>query len=773
MRIKEFRIFRYGPLVDTDRVVLEDFNLFYGMNEEGKSLTIDAIVKLLLSKKSNLRFFEGIVERVDDTPEGYIIIEKEEEEIKFPDAGDITNIADLSPREWRNIFIIRNSDLSISEEERFYTGVTDRLTGLKTEEISTVKNNLKDIGRLTRADSSARLSDSESADKLASRVNDAGELIGKIGVLKSRAEEEGLGEIEKTIQDTKEELAIIESKLSNLEDAARREKYERGLDTLKELKSSLIEIDKLKSYNEDRERNYRDLERDIKVTNEEIEKLKKEVEEKNIELKDIREINLRENRELGKMKERGRIVETEKIDLTRCKELRQLFAKLNSRTVIGQPLLVLFAILFSVSFIASLVKPVMPLMIFPVIFFCLLIYQLIERLKVSIIKSDLDKLLEKVRLDFETIDISADSIEGLLSQIQQFEEGLRRKEERAKDLEGDRTLVEREIDRIKGKIKDFETKRRNFEESIDEIKISSRTEGLKEYRERLNRKQEMENKARERTAILRSIFGAEGIGDKKELVDFWESKVSELSIYKDKSKEIEYNELEERTLKEKREELIKTKDEVNQKYTDWQNALKQIEHDAMEILKTEVFCNTLYELAHVEKRLGEFKSDAERNMENVLDVMRIFEEIEKEEESKVTQLFGKDSKTSSYFSEITGGRYPFVDIDTGEKGVFVYTNDDRKLDLPKLSGGTYDQLYLSIRLALGEEIFQKGFFIMDDPFVKSDYKRLRSQLDVLKLISEKGWQILYFTAKEEVKDVLKNEITDKSVKLIETTWVKL
>ncbi|MCK4533686.1 AAA family ATPase, partial [bacterium] len=50
MKIKEFSIIRYGILSDHGKIKLNNFNLFFGRNEKGKSLTIDALVKMLLKK---------------------------------------------------------------------------------------------------------------------------------------------------------------------------------------------------------------------------------------------------------------------------------------------------------------------------------------------------------------------------------------------------------------------------------------------------------------------------------------------------------------------------------------------------------------------------------------------------------------------------------------------------------------------------------------------------------------------------------------------------
>ena len=50
---------------------------------------------------------------------------------------------------------------------------------------------------------------------------------------------------------------------------------------------------------------------------------------------------------------------------------------------------------------------------------------------------------------------------------------------------------------------------------------------------------------------------------------------------------------------------------------------------------------------------------------------------------------------------------------------------------------------------------------MYDPFIKADIERLQKQINIIKKMSESGWQIIYFTAKDEVRDVLKEDIDSK------------
>ena len=71
MRIQEFFIKRYGPVQDKGYTLSPSFNLFWGENEDGKTLSIDALVRLLLGK--HVKGFEKI-DRVGENAEGYVVL---------------------------------------------------------------------------------------------------------------------------------------------------------------------------------------------------------------------------------------------------------------------------------------------------------------------------------------------------------------------------------------------------------------------------------------------------------------------------------------------------------------------------------------------------------------------------------------------------------------------------------------------------------------------------------------------------------------------------
>ena len=180
-------------------------------------------------------------------------------------------------------------------------------------------------------------------------------------------------------------------------------------------------------------------------------------------------------------------------------------------------------------------------------------------------------------------------------------------------------------------------------------------------------------------------------------------------------------------------------------------------------------CSNLADLDATKKMIEGFISEKETTKKNVLEAMKIFSEIESEEQGKVKDLFGEKSSISNYFAEITNGMYTHVYLDPETGNVQVERKNGEKLLAQKLSSGTFDQLYLSIRLALGEKLLKggRGFFILDNPFIKADKRRLQNQVNILKRISATGWQVIYFTAKDEIKDALSLEIASKQVNLIQ------
>jgi len=757
---------RYGPLPDAGRIQLHNFNLFFGGNEDGKTLAIDALVKLMFGQ--NIKDFERI-NRVEENPEGYVIIEDDEnKKIKIPEKGTFAEITNLTPSECRNIFIIRNSDLSVSSEGDFYTTVTDRLVGIRTKDLLRIRESLREIGKITPSYEFRNSKD----EKLKTRLEKAGYLIEKIDVLSEEIKKENFDKLEEEKANCAEEIDRIKQQIEYFDDSRKREKYEKGKNALDKLKEYLQKLEDLNRYNEDDERTWRDNERDIQTHNKEKGKLFKELEECEKKLKETNEDLNAKDRDFQIFQKIKRELDDEvkpflKTYEGKSGELAQEESKSKFFTSIG----LISAILLGISMFGAIFNPSL---LFSILALTLLIITAVSWiLKFQHVrnKASLAKMFERIKLTTSKHELSNENVKGILSNIQKFDNEYSKRDNELQDIKRKSAILQEKATEIRDKKSpDLERKIANASEKIDEIKRKSKEESLKEYTKTLQTKHKIEESVKRLEAVLESLFERKSKNTEENL-HFWYNEINNLEEYKDKAKKVKYNERTVSAIKEKQQELEEKQKRIEEMMSAVQEKLEEIEREANETLRSEehLCCRTSVDLEAIKQELQLFANTNENNRDNALKAIEIFEEIEKEEKSKVSELFGKDSIITKYLREITSGLYEGVYFSQDTGGIQVERKDGEILEAEKLSGGTYDQLYLSIRLALGEKLLKgnKTFFIMDDPFIKADRKRLQKQMNILKRISKLGWQIIYFTAKDEVRDILKEDIESNQVNYVE------
>jgi exonuclease SbcC len=771
MKIKEFSIIRYGPLENLNKIKLNDFNLIWGKNECGKTLTIDGLVKLLFKKTG--KDFENL-ERVQEVPEGYVILVDEEgNEYKVPEKGDLPKLSGLSATECNNIFIVRNSNLSIArdvkKESEFYESVTDKLTGLETEKITAIKKKIREIARLT--EKSHEFQDVKD-EKLKTRIEDANRLIKEIEQVIAEVNEKGLDKLEEKIVELREQLEIIDGEIKKLEELRRREKYEKGDEALTTLKKLMTEIEELETYNEKDEKLWGDLEQQLNIYNSQKQKKEKELEAKTKEFEKAAENhkNLSEDFKMYEGKKK-KIDEEIRPELSRFEDSSKNVKKLEKRNKF-----------FTVSMIISLV--VLAISVLGIIFNkSLLFYTLTAvssvavvtfgALKYRAIKNQdlLIKAFEDFNTKLRTLGLLADTLEEIFENIQTYEGTYKVKSEELNHALLDKEKVRAQIEDLKNKeIAEIEKQINNIQEKIKEIKEKSKETSLESYSQKLRLKNEMQKNIEKQETILRSHFGYVG-KSLEEAISNWENEIKKLEIYKDSFPGEKYSEELLTTLKNEENKYKKELEETLSNMQSLQKRFEEIERKANAILLSDEYlvCRTTVDLGAIRDLLNDFVNTHENNRNNALEVISIFEELEKEEKEKISRLFGKDSLVTKYFKEITDGLYDEVTFDSGKNSIKVRRKDGALLDAEQLSGGAYDQLYFSIRLALGKTLLEdkQGFFIMDDPFVKSDSERLNRQMNLLKKIANSSWQIIYFSSKDEVKDILTEEIANKTINYVE------
>ena len=110
-----------------------------------------------------------------------------------------------------------------------------------------------------------------------------------------------------------------------------------------------------------------------------------------------------------------------------------------------------------------------------------------------------------------------------------------------------------------------------------------------------------------------------------------------------------------------------------------------------------------------------------------------------------------NGRVSEIVCAFTGGKYErlFVDEDTR---IYLIT-EDRKIRIEQVSRGTAEQIYLALRIAAAEFLYEEEFpLILDDTFGFYDEKRLANTLQWL---AENKKQVLIFTCQKREEELLK------------------
>ena len=192
---------------------------------------------------------------------------------------------------------------------------------------------------------------------------------------------------------------------------------------------------------------------------------------------------------------------------------------------------------------------------------------------------------------------------------------------------------------------------------------------------------------------------------------------------------------------------------------------KQIEDSEQQMINYRLKLNSLeYEDKNISEKLEEIVSLKEE-YENLKEQLQIVEEknrciqatkelLEKAYEQMKKSVTPKFTQNlSNLIQKITDGKYRKVSIHE-EKGLIVELENGEYKSANLLSVGTIDQLYLSLRLAMLDEISQEKMpIILDETFAYFDDERLKNSL--LFLMEEaKEHQIILFTCTKREKQIL-------------------
>lgn len=159
-----------------------------------------------------------------------------------------------------------------------------------------------------------------------------------------------------------------------------------------------------------------------------------------------------------------------------------------------------------------------------------------------------------------------------------------------------------------------------------------------------------------------------------------------------------------------------------------------------------------------DRREGTRKAYREKTAEIVGKVLvhRVLETLRKDEDTKLQEGL-TDSLVQEPLGEITR-RYDRFALE----GDQVYVKDEfHEFPISELSTGAQEQVLLAMRIGFASYLLKemRPFLILDDAFQYSDWQRREWLVDRMVRLADQGWQVIYFTMDDHIRDLFKKKGT--------------
>ena len=171
-----------------------------------------------------------------------------------------------------------------------------------------------------------------------------------------------------------------------------------------------------------------------------------------------------------------------------------------------------------------------------------------------------------------------------MKNIQKFDEEFRIENDAQQVMRRNKETIEQRISELRDeKIPAIEENTKDAKENLAKIKRKSKEESLGDYTDKLSQKKEYEEIIREQSGILESHFGLENAA-LHEIISRWEEAVEDLEKFKEKSKEVSYDERLSSKLKERSRECDEELNKLREQMTNFRDELSKIEQEANKVL---------------------------------------------------------------------------------------------------------------------------------------------------------------------------------------------
>lgn len=758
MRISEIQIDRYGPLGGLQEECEDGIKVFHGPNESGKTLLLDALLKLL---DPNISSEYQRIQRVEETPSGYVVVETGDGEEKLGDGTTLSNISPIEARHLRNIFTVRDNDLSLDDQHTFYNSLTEQIGDLHTSEIETIQDEFEDRGRLTSE--RRNVSSAAGYDNAKNVRNTASELADQISQYVAEAKAADLDDTERELIQVERTLRTCREELTDQKQARVVHEYDRLTDRLATYREVSEELESRYDFSQDELEELTSLSSTISGATDDITDAEDDIDSLESDVDEWEDELATKESELQMLERREDAVEETESDLQSFRNERSEVEGSDRWLETTKWIAIVGLALGGGATITGALQGQFVFLALSVLLLGIGVlggaaWMYMHR-QVTSLANRRSALLEQAR----DAGFDVESVSDIGPAIQAYRDELEAVTSRISDLEQEIEVAEQRIEDHESTISEARDRRQDSREEKREILREADVEDIDAYRSAFDDTSSLEtDRSNARQSLVDSLAEPDvSDADPDTMIEYWESElaamVDDIDVETVDPDDYDQDTLDE--LREKRTELEGRKEELEQTLEDHENSIREFKDRAHE-LRTAPFLDssitlkaeTVDGLEQLQRDLRALGERINRDAEISRVGLEIFDEIHDEEEEKITDLFDSDGRASEVFATITQERYEDVSYDPEKRQLLVEDRNGQILTPEELSHGTREQLYFATRVSLSEQLLgnESGFFILDDAFLPADKARLEEGFEVLQDLVANGWQVLYLTAKQEV-----------------------
>lgn len=381
----------------------------------------------------------------------------------------------------------------------------------------------------------------------------------------------------------------------------------------------------------------------------------------------------------------------------------------------------------------------------------------IDKIKENIekLKDDLDRIEDKLEMSEQTVNENISTAEREIKELQDKIDGINREiDKKREELEEINVRYSAEMQNFLDLISENQAKLDNYFLNFgDQAKLGGK---IFEYHSKEQDLEEENAELEELSAELKDIFDIDEI-----LISRIEHKLAMMKKNIDKSYiDMEYN-------PDERERLISEINKLKEEKYDRSNEISGVRSEIVGRL-TKDFSNisspvkwgdkffnryflplivdlkvtNVYELDRAIKRTEDAIQTVKRYKKYAEKMSERIREIENNQIMLASSII-QSPNFKEKIRSISG--YDVGDIiQNNDRFEITFHKDENTYYIENLSTGALNQFYFSLRVALAQRILTRpGIFILDDAFIHFDREKRKRSFELLKSLTDKGWQFVY------------------------------